>query len=159
MSATLAGRVINPDDYLETPTGRVFTAERNRQAWEQAYAALERLLADASRLYLVMGVQGAGKSRWIAQQAEALERDAVYFDAALPARQHRQHLLELAQEYGVPVVAVFVQATLEQALARNLLRTPDKVVPEQAVRSVFGMLEPPSLEEGFASVIRVNVTP
>lgn len=148
-------RVINPDDYLETPEGRVFTTERNRQAWEQAYAAIDRLLTAASTLYLVMGVQGAGKSSWIARHAGALEHDAVFFDAALPARQHRQRLLALAQAKGVPVIAVFVQASLEQALARNALRTPDKVVPEVALRSVFTLLEPPRVEEGFASVVLV----
>ncbi|MFN3766873.1 MAG: AAA family ATPase [Ectopseudomonas guguanensis] len=148
-------RVINPDDYLETPEGRVFNAERNRQAWEQAYAALEQLLAQACTLYLVMGVQGAGKSSWIARHIGELESDALFFDAALPARQHRQRLLALAQAKGVPVIAVFVQASLEQALARNALRTPDKVVPEVALRSVFTMLEPPSVEEGFASVVLV----
>lgn len=152
----MTGRVVDPDAYLETPQGRVFTAERNRQAWERAYADVEALLADASRLYLVMGVQGAGKSSWIARHAAELEEGAVFFDAALPAARHRAPLLALARARGVPVVAVFVQATLEEALARNGLRTPDKVVPEQALRSVFGMLEPPTVEEGFASVLRVD---
>lgn len=50
--------VINPDDYLETEYGRLFTPERNRQAWLQAYARLESALAQPVRgvtLYLVMG--------------------------------------------------------------------------------------------------------
>ena len=151
-------RVINPDDYLETPTGRVFTVERNRQAWEQAYAALEEQLARASTLYLVMGVQGAGKSSWIARHIGGLESDAVFFDAALPARQHRARIVALAQTRDVPVIAVFVQADLDLALARNAARTEDKVVPEPAVRSVFSMLEAPSFDEGFAAVMLVNTS-
>lgn len=149
-------RVVDPDDYLETPEGRVFTAERNRQAWEQAYAALEQLLAQAGTLYLVMGVQGAGKSSWIARHIGELESDALFFDAALPARQHRQRLLALAQAKAVPVVAVHVQASLDQALARNAQRSADKVVPEAALRSVFGLLQAPSLDEGFTRIIEVE---
>ena len=32
--------VINPDDYLETEFGREYTPERNRKAWQLAYARL-----------------------------------------------------------------------------------------------------------------------
>ncbi|SDH02062.1 AAA domain-containing protein [Pseudomonas flavescens] len=149
----LAARIVNPDDYLETPAGRVFSAERSQQAWEHAYRAVEALLAQASRLYLVMGVQGAGKSSWISRHAAGLDEHAVIFDAALPARRHRERLLALARAYEVPVVAVFVQASLEQALSRNAARAADKVVPEHALRSVFAMLEVPSLEEGIDTVI------
>lgn len=153
MPSVLAGRIVNPDDYLETPAGRVFTAERSHQAWEQAYAAVEALLAQASRLYLVMGVQGAGKSSWVARHATGLEEHAVIFDAALPARRHRERMLKLARAHDVPVTAVFVQASLEQALSRNAARAPDKIVPEHALRSVFAMLEVPSVEEGIDTVI------
>jgi hypothetical protein len=37
-------RVFNPDDYLATPQGRAFTAERNAAAWEQLYADIEDAL-------------------------------------------------------------------------------------------------------------------
>lgn len=149
-------RTINPDDYLETPEGRVFTRERNRQAWKQAYADLETALVDTSRLYLVIGVQGAGKSSWISRHAAKLEPRGLFFDAALPARQHRTAILALAHQYQVPVTAVFIQASLQQALERNAARRPDKIVPEAAVRSVFAMLERPSLDEGFEQILVVD---
>lgn len=107
-------QVINPDDYLETEFGREFTPERNKQAWALAYARLETELARAAagaRLYVVMGVQGAGKSRWVAENAERLGARAIVFDAALPARRHRQHLLALARQYAVPAIGVFVRAS------------------------------------------------
>lgn len=153
MQSVLAGRIVNPDDYLETPAGRVFIAERSRQAWEQAYAAVDVLLAQASRLYLVMGVQGAGKSSWIARHAAGLQEHAMIFDAALPARRHRERLLTLARAHDVAVTAVFVQASLDEALSRNVTRTADTMVPEHALRSVFAMLEVPSVEEGIETVI------
>jgi predicted kinase len=147
-------RVINVDDYLETDSGRVFTAERNRDAWTRAYAELENALEAArpgAKLYVVFGVQGAGKSSWIARNLERLGPGAIVFDAALPAKRHRAKLLELAAQFNVPAVGVYVQATLEEALSRNAMRPADERVPEDAVRSVFGMLEPPSRDEGFES--------
>ena len=40
-------RVFNPDDYLQTAEGRIYTEERNAAAWEQMYADLESLLSTA----------------------------------------------------------------------------------------------------------------
>lgn len=151
--------VINPDDYLETAVGRVFTAERNQRAWERAWARLRSELAAArpgTHVYLVMGVQGSGKSRWVADNLGRLGPSAIVFDAALPARLHRQTLLAIAQAFAVPVIAVFIRAPLDLALQRNAQRTVDKRVPEAAVRSVFSLLEPPSKEEGFIWVETVE---
>lgn len=147
--------VINPDDYLETEFGREFTPERNRQAWQLAYARLRHELSQAAKgthVYVVMGVQGAGKSRWVAENLERLGHGAIVFDAALPARRHRQELLSIARDYAVPVIGILVSAPLELALARNAQRNADKKVPEDALKSVFSMLEPPSEDEGFVWV-------
>jgi len=65
--------IINPDHYLETPTGRLFTPERNQQALAQCWKQLRRELVNTKGpLYLVMGVQGAGKSRWVANSVGRL---------------------------------------------------------------------------------------
>ena len=144
--------VINPDDYLETEFGREFTPERNRQAWELAYARLNEELAEGKKgalLYVVMGVQGAGKSRWVSENPGRLGPQAVVFDAALPARRHRLRVLSIAREHGVPVIGIFVQASLELALARNARRSLDKQVPQAALESVFSLLEAPVRDEGF----------
>jgi RimJ/RimL family protein N-acetyltransferase len=151
--------VINPDDYLEAEFGREFTPERSRQAWAQAYERLSAELArpkDGVHVYLVMGVQGAGKSRWVSENLGRLGPRAVVFDAALPARRHRERLLEITRAHGVPVIAIFVKAALDLALSRNASRSVDKRVPEDAVRSVFGMLEAPVVEEGFVRVQEVD---
>lgn len=148
---------INPDDYLETEGGRVFTAERNALAWERAFADLSLALrggANPKSLYVVMGVQGAGKTTWVQSNQELLT-NSVVFDAALPAKSHRAKVLAIASALGAPAIAVWVNAPLEVALIRNQLRAPDKQIPEAAVRSVFSMLEPPSIEEGFIQVIEV----
>lgn len=54
--------MINPDHYLETGHGRVFTPERNRQAWQLAYARLTEELTKrrkGAHVYLVIEVVGA----------------------------------------------------------------------------------------------------
>lgn len=144
--------VINPDDYLETEFGREFTPDRNRRAWAQSYARLSDELAKGMRgthLYVVMGVQGAGKSRWVSENLGRLGPRAVVFDAALPARRHRHDVLAIARKHGVPAIGIFVQASLELAVARNARRSLDKQVPPAALENVFGLLEPPVRDEGF----------
>ncbi len=40
---------LNPDHYLQTGAGRVFTAERNAAAWEQLYRDLTAALSERPR--------------------------------------------------------------------------------------------------------------
>ena len=152
-------RVFNPDDYLWTSKGRVYTEERNAAAWEQLYAELESLLGVAGPdacFFVVMGVQGGGKTTWIRNNYEALGGSAVFLDAALPGRRHRTRALALARRFSVRTVAVWIKTPLERALRQNAQRSLDEVVPEFAVRSVFGLLEAPTIREGFHEVIVVN---
>lgn len=102
------------------------------------------------RLVIVCGLQGAGKSTWIAAQ----DRDAgrVYVDAALPGVRHRAPIIAIARRHGVPVEAVWIRVPLDVALYRNRRRRADTIVPEATIRSVANLFEPPTVEEGFAQV-------
>jgi len=137
----------------------VYTDERNAAAWEQLYADLDALFstvgAEAS-FFVVMGVQGGGKTTWIRNNFEALGPAAIVMDAAVPARRHRARALALAKRFGVRTAAVWINTPLERALTQNAQRLPDEVVPEFAVRNVFGLLEAPSIDEGFDEVIVVD---
>lgn len=149
-------RVFNPDDYLWTPDGRVYTAERNAAAWEQMYTDLETMFRAAvpeARFFVVMGVQGGGKTTWIQAHHDALGPHAVFMDAAVPAKRHRTRAVALAQRFGVRATAVWIDAPLERALAQNAQRSAEEAVPEAAVRSVFSLLEAPTVDEGFDEVI------
>jgi hypothetical protein len=151
---------INPDDFLRTPAGRVWTAERNRQAWRQAYAALEVALArsgERPQFYVVCGLQGSGKSTWIAQNGARLA-PCVFFDAALPRAVHRAPLLEMGKQAGARICVVWIDASLEAALRRNAARPDDERVPESAVASVAEQFEPPTLAEGMHDIIHVQAT-
>ncbi|AOJ94792.1 AAA family ATPase [Burkholderia multivorans] len=143
---------LNPDHYLQTEAGRIFTAERNAAAWERLYAELATALAARPRrVVMVIGVQGAGKStltrRWVSEPS-----DAIYVDSTFATVARRARLIELATAAGVAISAVWVKVDLETALERNRRRPPDERVPEETVRNVFRIFEPPTLDEGLCEV-------
>lgn len=149
---------INPDHFLETPQGRVITPERNAWAWQACHAALEQALRSAgprSRLYLMVGAQGSGKSTW-ARRVVADDPGAIVFDAILVQRAEREPLLAQARRFGVPAMAVWCRTPLAVCLARNAARPPDEVADEQGLRNVFAALQPPALAEGFVGVVEVD---
>ncbi len=148
---------INPDHFLETDSGRVTTHERNNEAWRQSYRSFHRALAAAApgtKVYLMVGAQGSGKSTWARNLARD-EPDAIIFDAILVRHRERSPIVAAAEARGLPVVAVWFRTPLELCLARNAARPADEVVPEAAVRNVFAAIEPPDPSEGFVSVIEV----
>ena len=153
--------IINPDALLETPSGRVWTPERSKDAWARCFQLLEDRLqrpaptSGMHRLLIVCGLQGAGKSHWIRLNARRYA-PCIAFDAALPGIRHRQPILELARRYGAEVIAVWIDTPIDVALARNALRAADKRVPEASIRSVAALFEPPSVEEGFCKVLRLD---
>ena len=149
---------INPDHFLQTESGRVIDRNRNQLAWQHANAALSvAMLATPrpSRLYLLIGCQGAGKSTWAASKRVA-EPGSVIFDAILVRRCEREPLIQAASTHGVEVVAIWFTTSLQACLARNRLRPADEVVPENAIRNVFNALEPPQLSEGFGEIIQAG---
>ena len=149
-----APRTINPDDFLETPEGRVWTAERNAEAWRLSYVALEQAiiaLPEPKRVVVVCGVQGAGKSTWIASQPASPA--TIYFDAALPAARHREKVIGIAKGRGAAVEAVWIDTPLDVALERNAARAPDKMVPVTSIIAVARQFEEPTAAEGFDRVI------
>ena len=144
---------INPDDHLETDAGRVWTPERNAEAWRRSFQQLERAIADAgpsARVILVCGLQGAGKTCWIGNQPSSA--GTIYFDAALPRARHRAPVIDIARRSGVDIEAVWIDTPLAMALIRNARRPEDQVVPNAAIRSVADRFEPPRTAEGFARV-------
>lgn len=148
-----APTTINPDDFLETPEGRVWTVERNEEAWRLSYAALEHALelTPASvRVVVVCGIQGSGKSTWIALQPAS--PSTIYFDAALPGVRHRAKIISIAQRLGSSVEAVWIDTPLDVAIERNASRSPDKVVPIPAIVAVAQQFEKPTAAEGFNHV-------
>ncbi|KMM75778.1 kinase [Xanthomonas sp. NCPPB 1128] len=144
--------VLNPDRFLQTEHGRVWTPERNQAAWRQSHDALTAILAGpcapagAWTVVIVCGLQGAGKTTWIARQP--MRPCTAYFDAALPGVRHRAPIVAIAKAAGARIEIVWVKVPLPVALARNLQRAADEQVPEEAIQSVAKVFEAPTLVEG-----------
>ncbi|MCJ2069957.1 ATP-binding protein [Methylobacterium sp. J-030] len=144
--------MIDPDAFLETEGRRVWTLERNAEAWHQAFTVLRGGLeaGTVERVVVVCVLQGAGKSTWVAQREP--EAGTVHFDAALPGARHRAPIIALARSCNIPVAAVWIRAPLALALERNRQRPADRRVPEASIHSVDRLFEPPTTDEGFAAV-------
>jgi len=152
---------INPDHFLQTEAGRVVSPERNDEAWASACLALESVLALSPRgtkVYVLVGPQGSGKSAWARVKA-ASEPQAIIFDAILVKQIERAVVLDRVKRLGGFAVAVWFRTPLEVCLARNANRPIDEVVPEKAVRNVFAAVEAPTLAEGFKEVVEVPYVP
>lgn len=149
---------INPDHYLGSP--RIWSPERSKLAWEKCYADLESasvFLRDRGTLYIVCGIQGAGKSTWIHSNREKLmSAPTIVFDAALPGRRHRERAISLAKSYGLTSKAIWINTPLEIALIWNRQRAVDEQVPDETVCTVFENFEPPMIEEGFSEISEIN---
>ena len=90
---------VNPDNFLGNP--RIFTAERNLEAWRACKDLVERTLSEAREpynYYIVCGVQGSGKTRWVKDNPTHFREPAIVFDA----RHHelRTDLAESRRDFG-----------------------------------------------------------
>lgn len=149
---------INPDHFLQTPVGRLTTPERNAEAWKQCFAALELAVdgaAPGSKVYVLIGPQGSGKSTW-ARRRQSEEPSAIIFDAILVKHSERLPILESARRRGLDVIAVWFRTPLDVCLARNAARPLDEIAIEQGLRNVHKALEPPSSSEGFTRILMVD---
>ena len=137
---------IDPDTYLAPEKDDNYPIERIRKAWDAAYADLENALREA-------GAQG--KTTWVKNNMQNYPENTVFFDAAVPARQHRTRALQLAKQYGVPASAVWMEIDVKLALKRNQELPDDDQLPESTVRHAFTFCEIPSTSEGFIKVEKV----
>jgi predicted kinase len=128
----------------------------------------------------MVGLQGAGKSTWIAghladthvvvskdhwpnaRHREARQRrvvagllaegSSVVVDNTDASPVERAPLLALAAEAGVPARAVFLDVPFEVCRRRNDARTGRARVPDVGLFSTAARLVPPTTAEGFTDV-------
>jgi predicted kinase len=131
-------------------------------------------------LVVMVGLQGSGKSTWVAAQlagthvvvskdhwpharhrearqqrvvAELLAGGAsVVVDNTDPSPAERAPLVALATAAGVPARAVFLDVPLAVCRQRNEARTGRARVPDVGLFSTAARLVPPTTAEGFAQV-------
>ncbi|WP_104523954.1 ATP-binding protein [Blastococcus atacamensis] len=128
----------------------------------------------------MVGLQGAGKSTWVARHltgthvvvskdhwprarrrevrqqrlvAELLAAGrSVVVDNTNPSPAERAPLVAAARAAGVPVRAVWLDTPPELSLARNEARAEPERVPPVGVLATRARFVPPSAEEGFDRV-------
>ena len=75
-------------------------------------------------------------------------------DATNLRRRDRKVWLQIAQKFKVSVEAVYFSIPLELALDRN--RKRERIVPEDVIHSMIEHLQPPTREEGFATIRTIS---
>jgi predicted kinase len=151
-------KVISPDNHLYDRSGAyVWTPERVLKAWGIANEELRWLAPEATRVVLLSGLPGSGKSTWIQNHGE---KGVLYFDATFTTLNARRRVLDILRKVApqVPVEIVILDVKLETALARNATRPENRQIPEETIRRMEEQMRTgirPTLEEGFTSVTKV----
>lgn len=83
----------------------------------------------------------------------------VVVDDANPSPLQRASIVEVARRHGATVRAVYVDAPLEDCLARNAARPGRASVPVAGILATRRRLVPPTREEGFDGVDTVVPQP
>ena len=92
--------------------------------------------------------------RYLLRQRIAIGRPVTYIDATNLRPEERRPYLEIGQQFGCDVEAVFFDVPLEVCRERNAGR--DRVVPEEALIAMASKLVAPKVEEGFTAVTVVQ---
>lgn len=92
--------------------------------------------------------------RYLLRQRLALERPVTYIDATNLRPEERRPYLEIGQQFGCEVEAVYFDVPLAVCRERNAQR--HRVVPEDAMEKMAAKLVPPTEEEGFSKVTIVR---
>ena len=77
-----------------------------------------------------------------------------YIDATNLLRMHRRPFVELARRHGARAEALWFDTPLDVCLERNRGRA--RRVPEEVLRDMHARLEPPTEEEGFGRIERIE---
>jgi predicted kinase len=88
--------------------------------------------------------------RYLLRQRLAIGRPVTYIDATNLRPEERRPYLEMGQQFGCDVEAVFFDVPPAVCRERNARR--DRVVPEDALAKMAAKLVAPAVEEGFVKV-------
>ena len=92
--------------------------------------------------------------RYLLRQRLAIERPVTYIDATNLRPEERRPYLEMGQQYGCDVEAVFFDVPLTVCRERNA--GCDRIVPEDALEKMAAKLVAPTEDEGFVKVTVVG---
>ena len=89
--------------------------------------------------------------RYLIRQRIAAGRVVTYVDATHLTRWERRPYVRLARKYGCQVEAIFFNVPVETCVRRN--RRRGRVVPEEVIRAMAELMEPPTVGEGIARIL------
>jgi predicted kinase len=88
--------------------------------------------------------------RYLLRQRLAIDRPVTYIDATNLGLEERRPYLQIGQQFGCDVEAVFFDVPLQVCRERNAQR--DRIVPEEALQKMAEKLVAPTVDEGFVKV-------
>lgn len=148
--------IISSDHHHRAANGSYeFSPETAKAVWRVTERRVRELLPDYESLVLVIGLPGSGKSTWLVDHAKD---DRLYVDATFAKAEWRKPFIQAAREANKPVIAVWVDTPLEDCLAQNAERDPDRRVSEERYDGWWAdlMETPPSITEGFDAAWRIT---
>jgi predicted kinase len=104
------------------------------------------MLKTRVRELLILQACLRGKQPFIVDNTNTLKRE-------------RARYLELAKPAGFPVVGYYFLSRLQEALARNRLRTGQAHISKKGILAKYSQLEVPSLAEGFDQLFYAAIDP
>jgi len=88
--------------------------------------------------------------RYLLEKRIEIGREVSYLDATFLTKLHREPFLEIAKKHDAQAEALWFDTPLDTCLARN--RGRQRQVPEEIIRDLEVLTEPPSKEEGFSKI-------
>ncbi len=132
---------------------------------------------------IFVGIQAVGKSSFYKERffdthvrinldmLKTRHREGIFLRACIAAQQsfvvdntnvlirERARYIALAKPAGFRITGYYFPSKLQDALARNRLRSLTKPIPDMGVIAKYGSLQRPSLEEGFDTLYTVMFLP
>ncbi len=132
-------------------------------------------------LVIFIGIQATGKSTFYLQNfyrthvrlnldmLRTRRREGILFEACLKGkakcvidntnvtREDRTRYIGPALAHGFTIKGYYFRSKLEDALARNALRSGKEEIPEAGVRATYSKLEIPTYDEGFHHLYYVKI--
>jgi len=92
--------------------------------------------------------------RYLIRERIKTGRPETYVDATHLTRWERRPYVQLARRYECSLEALYFDVPLEICISRN--RERPRIVPDDAIRKMAELLEPPVIEEGFTRIVRIR---
>jgi predicted kinase len=111
---------------------------------------LRFLLADDESEQTINGAVFASL-RYLLRRRLELRRPLTFIDATNLTIRERRAYIGMARLYDCDVEAVFFDISLETCKTRNAMR--HRMVPDWVIEAMAARVQPPTVEEGFTTVV------